>query len=53
MERNRTLLTKNLILTDDFYDLLLKEKVLPQSMIADVKVRQSVLYDVILGLLVV
>ncbi|XP_067668187.1 restin homolog [Haliotis asinina] len=37
MERNRMLLTKNLILTDDFYDLLLKEKVLPQSMIADVK----------------
>ncbi|XP_046353849.2 cilia- and flagella-associated protein 58-like [Haliotis rufescens] len=37
MERNRTLLTKNLIITDDFYDLLLKEKVLPQSMIADVK----------------
>ncbi len=38
MERNRVLLLKNIILTEEFYELLLKEKVLPHSMIADVKV---------------
>ncbi|ESO97420.1 hypothetical protein LOTGIDRAFT_159452 [Lottia gigantea] len=37
LNRHRQLLIKNIILTDEFYELLDKEKVLPGAMIKDVK----------------
>ncbi|XP_050410046.1 uncharacterized protein LOC126824737 isoform X2 [Patella vulgata] len=37
LDRHRQLLIKNIILTDEFYEMLQKERVLPDAMIKDVK----------------
>ncbi|KAK3587582.1 hypothetical protein CHS0354_032782 [Potamilus streckersoni] len=41
LERNRILIIKNLILTDEFYELLRTDSVLPDTMIRDVQGRKT------------
>ena len=44
LRRNRFLLIKNIILTEEFYDLLRSYHVLPETMIRDVQVRFGSLF---------
>ena len=38
LDRNFFLLVKNLVLTEEFYDCLRRESVLPETMIKDIEV---------------
>jgi hypothetical protein len=42
IDKNRTLLTRNIILTEDFYNLLRQEKILSETMIKDVQVKLTI-----------
>ena len=44
LRKNRFLLIKNIILTEEFYDLLRSYHVLPETMIRDVQVRFDSLF---------
>ena len=41
LERNRCLLVNNIVLTEDFYQWLRRESVIPETMIKDIQVRPN------------